>query len=87
MHHGHRLSLKAKGTDLEGLPQARVFASKQRKCRTPEGDLPSLCPQKGRLESKRWGGCAALSPAQGSEYETVTGGFGGSAAPEGGSQG
>lgn len=62
MHDGHRLSLKAKGTDLEAAPGQglRCVKAEEMKCRTPEGDLPPLCPQKGRLETKlqgRWVRC------------------------------
>lgn len=92
MHDGHRLSLRAKDMELEATsrapeaaPKARSPLLQNRKCRTPErSPSPPRAPKRAAWRiSTRGGGCAALNPAQGSEYETVTAALVGDTAPEG----
>lgn len=92
MHDGHRLSLRAKDMELEATsrapeaaPKARSSLLQNRKCRTPErSPSPPCAPKRAAWRiSTRGGGCAALNPAQGSEYETVTAALVGDTAPEG----
>ena len=84
-HDGRRLSLKAKETELEATPGQGLCCIKAEEMEDPRrSSSPPCAPRRAAWRiSTRGGGCAALNPAQGGEYEAVTAALVGNTAPEG----